>query len=167
MVPDFIDKPHERELWDEPWKVDPHSSRHKTFKAKLWDHGYLSPHFKRDEAASRADGCNCPREPIPEGTLRIHAQYHAFCLEQCRHILGDKPLTPVSWYRAPCHNRCVGGATQSQHMSAWATDWNSTGDAFDAAFERVFSGGGRGYQGVVGGRIRHVDNGPARVWVYA
>lgn len=167
MPPNWVDKPHELEKWKEPWRVDPTSRKAATFKKKLWEHGYLSPNFTRAEAASNTGGTSsCQRnEPIPE-SLRGKAQYHAFCLERVRHDLGDKAMRAVSWYRSPCHNSAVGGAQFSQHKEAWATDWNSTGDAFDRAMERHFSNGGRGYQGVVGGRIRHVDNGPARVWTY-
>jgi hypothetical protein len=167
MAPSWVNKPHEKEKWEKPWTVDPASTKDKDFKAKCWEHGLLSPHFTRAEAASNTSGSSsCQRnEPIPE-SLRAKAQYHAFKLERVRHALGDKPLRAVSWYRSPCHNAAVGGASLSQHKEAWATDWNSTGDAFDRAMEFEFSNGGRGYQGFVGGRVRHVDNGPARTWVY-
>lgn len=172
MPPDFINKPHERRLWERPWTVPAASDKAKDFKAKLWEHGYLSPNFKRSEFASRADSCSCATAAIPE-TLRARAQYHAFRLEVARHELGDKPMAPLSAYRSPCHNGCVGGATQSQHMNAWATDWSDDmrarlgGERFDEVMETVFAHGGRGYVRVVGGQVRHVDNGPERTWVYA
>lgn len=165
--PNWVDGKHEKEKWDKPWTVDPKSDKDKDFKRKCWEHGYISPNFTRKEAASNINHTSSCQvaEPIPD-SLRAQAQFHAFTLEKVRHELGDKPMRAVSWYRSPCHNQAVGGATLSQHKNAWATDWNSTGDAFDNAMEKYFANGGRGYQGFVGGRVRHVDNGPARTWVY-
>ena len=165
MAPNWVQNKHEKEKWQKPWTVGLSSEQDKDFKAKCWERGLLSPNFTRAEAASK-QGANCPRVEVPEGAPRRQAQYHAFCLERVRHKIGDKPMRNVSWGRSPCHNSEVGGASASQHMNWWATDWESTGDAFDNAMEEVFANGGRGYQGVVGGRIRHVDNGPARVWTY-
>lgn len=165
MAPSFL-KPHEVDLWNQPWRVGLQSRDSEAFKRRLLANGYLSPHFTIAEAASKAgDSCGSPLER-PSGDDLTRAQYHAFALERVRHVLGGKPLVPVSWYRSPRHNSCVGGVSNSQHMNGWATDWESTGDAFDNAFESQFAHGGRGYQGIVGGRIRHVDNGPERVWVY-
>jgi hypothetical protein len=171
-VPNWIDKEHEKDKWNKPWTVDLSSDKDKDFKAKCWEHGYLSPHFKRAEAASKGgDACGCAAASIPEGAQRARAQYHAFCLERVRHKVGDKPMSPLSWYRSPCHNSCVGGASQSQHLNCWATDWSDATRAsvgatkFDDAMHEVFSNGGRGVLGNTR-HIRHVDNGPARTWSY-
>lgn len=173
MPPDFINLPHEKELWQKPWTVNPGSAAHRDFKAKLRAHGLLSPHFTIAEAASKAgDPCGCPRVE-PTGDDLTRAQYHAFVLEACRHDLGDESLSPLSWLRSECHNPCVGGVSNSQHLNGWATDWSDAerakhgGDRFDGVFERHFAHGGRGYVGHVGGPIRHVDNGDERTWVYA
>lgn len=156
------------ELWRRPWTVPIDGNA--DFKAKLWANGYASPNFTRREAGGtdrHPQGCAVP------DTLRSNAQRHAFMLERVRHELGDPAMGPGSWYRCPAHNAAVGGASASQHMNAHATDWFAGerdrlgGERFDAAMERVFGGGGRGYQSYVGGAIRHVDNGPARTWVYA
>lgn len=170
--PGFIDRPREREKWQKPWTVGLSSGDARDFKRKLRGHGYLSPHFRIAEAASKGgDSCGCPGAPPAGGDLR-RAQYHAFALERVRHDLGDRSMSPLSWYRSECHNRCVGGASASAHMDGWGTDWSSGerarlgGDRFDSAMERQFANGGRGYQGAVGGAIRHVDNGPARTWTY-
>lgn len=158
------------EWWQKPWTVPQSSSQGRGFKECLWDHGHLSPNFTRAEASGKS------RHPLGSdvpSTLRTKAQYHAFGLERVRHDCGDQSMRAYSWYRDPDHNSAVGGATASQHRQAWATDWDSTtrsrlgGTRFDTACNRHFSNGGRGYQGHVGGPIRHVDNGPARVWVYA
>jgi hypothetical protein len=158
------------EQWRKPWKVGKSSSEDSGFKKLIWKKGYASPNFPRAEAGGKMRhplGCDVP------DSLRKNCQYHAFTLERVRHRLGDKPMRPGSWYRCGPHNSAVGGASSSQHMQAWATDWFSDerarhgGSRFDQAMEAEFSGGGRGYQSYVGGPIRHVDNGSARTWVYA
>lgn len=156
--------------WRKPWTVSAGSKSDAEFKRLIWSKGYVSPNFLRSEAGGKLRhpyGCD-----VPEG-LRDECQYHAFRLEVARHKLGDKAMRPGSWYRCPRHNSAVGGASASQHMSGWATDWFSDerarhgGSRFDAVMNDVFADGGRGYQGYVGGPIRHVDNGPKRQWVYA
>lgn len=156
------------EAWEKPWTVPLDGADE--FKRTLWEHGLVSPNFTRREAGGQdrnPQGC-----AVPE-SLRGSCQYHAFSLERVRHELGDVSMAPLSWYRCPAHNSAVGGATASQHLKANATDWPDAerarlgGERFDAAMERVFANGGRGYQSFVGGSIRHVDNGPARTWVYA
>lgn len=148
-----------------PWKVPLSPRMRKRYKQYLWDHGKLSPNFSKDEAAS-GDGVGIP------SSLRHHAQEHAFRLERVRHILGDKSMGALSWYRSPQHNANVGGATFSKHKEAHATDWSSQerarlgGEKFDAAMEKVFKKGGIGRQGSSGYPVRHVDNGPNRRWYY-
>lgn len=169
MPPAFIDKPHELEKWREPWKVGLASHSGADFKRKLREHGYLSPHFTIAESQSKGgDRCGCPAER-PSGDDLRRAQYHAFALERVRHKLGDRSMTPLSWFRTDCHNRCVGGATASQHREGWATDWSDAerarlgGEAFDRAMLAQFANGGRGMDD---GNVRHVDNGPPRTWEY-
>jgi hypothetical protein len=156
--------------WRQPWKVGQSSSADAAFKKLIWEKGYVSPNFTRKEAGGRTRhplGCDVP------GSLHNNCQYHAFTLERVRHDLGDKSMTPGSWYRCGPHNSAVGGASASQHMQANATDWFSGerdrlgGTRFDAAINKHFAKGGRGYQSRVGGPIRHADNGPERQWVYA
>lgn len=162
MPPNWVDKPHELEKWKEPWKVDPSSRKAAQFKKKLWEHGYLSPNFTRHEASGAWR--NPLGTDVPE-SLRTKAQYHAFKLERVRHAVG-RGISPYGWYRNPRHNAAVGGASQSQHMNAWATDWSNAPKDLSDALDHEFQSGGRGYQGYVGGTVRHVDNGPARQWVY-
>lgn len=163
MPPDWVDKKHELKKWKEPWTVELASDKDKDFKAKLWNHGLLSPNFTRAEAASRSATYGV--EPLPD-SLRAKAQYHAFALERVRHALGDHGLSPLDWYRSPRHNAEVGGVSNSQHLYGDATDWSNASTALSNALEHQFANGGRGYQGYVGGPIRHVDNGPARTWTY-
>jgi uncharacterized protein YcbK (DUF882 family) len=82
--------------------------------------------------------------------LRANAQRHAFNLERLRHELGDKPLPTLSWYRTPAWNDVVGGAVNSRHLQADATDFttqtvSSFGTSrFEAASEKVFAKGAYG-----------------------
>lgn len=77
--------------------------------------GYVTPNFRWSETVSR-DGKHVPK------SLRKKAIRHAWNLERFRHAVGDKPLSFLSWYRSPEHNREVEGASQSKHMEALATD---------------------------------------------
>lgn len=81
----------------------------------LDNHGHITPHFTWAEARSK-DGAKVPAE------LRPNAIRHGWNLETFRHRLGDVALAFLSWYRSPAHNRAVGGASQSRHMQADATD---------------------------------------------
>lgn len=155
-----------QDKWARPWMVESGSSKDQGFKALLWDKGYLSPNFTREEAGGvhrNPNGC-----PVPS-SLRKQAQYHAFRLERVRHAVGDKPMGPLSWYRCTPHNDAVGGARNSQHLQAWATDWSDAerarlgSDAFNKAMKATFANGGIG---TYRGNVRHVDNGPKRTWSY-
>lgn len=131
------------EHWRKPWSDAARNSG--KFRQLCWDKGFLSPNFTRKEAR-----CNdAANTPVP-GKLRANAQRQAFNLERLRHELGGKPLPILSWYRTPAHNAAVGGASQSRHMQADATDFttqtvNSFGATkFDSACDRIYSNGGFG-----------------------
>lgn len=72
--------------------------------------GDLTQHFSRAEFDSH-DG----KRAAP--TARLLAM-----LERLRLIAGDRPLTIVSGYRSPEHNKRVGGAPDSRHMHNDAAD---------------------------------------------
>ncbi len=88
-------------------------------------------------------------------------------LDHYRREVG-RPVSIVSGYRDPAHNRRVGGATRSQHMAATAADLVPV-----LSLERVWSWGlftGIGYQAATR-KVRHVDmrpGNPARptIWRY-
>ena len=154
-VPQWADTPALKEHWNRPWKVPLNRLRARKFKKRLWEAGYLSPHFTRAEAGSK-DGT-----PIPS-SLRHAAQRQAFHMERYRHLRGDRPIHILSWYRSPSHNAAVGGASQSQHLQARAVDFAELQPL--SVVEQVWSNGGIGtYQGAV----RHADSrrGAAR-WTY-
>jgi GH25 family lysozyme M1 (1,4-beta-N-acetylmuramidase) len=110
--PAWLPAPY-RPLWARPW--DGRAARHPKFRALLDQRGYLSPHFRSNEARCK-DGTGVPR------ALMRRARDHAFALETLRHRLGGRPIPVISWYRTPTHNRKVGGSRGSKHMQAIATD---------------------------------------------
>lgn len=130
-----------RKYWRHPWYRRARASR--GFKRACLHHGKLSPNFSLAEARCN-DGTNVPQ------SLLGNAQRHAFNLERFRHQMGDKSLSSNSWYRTPSYNRKVGGASQSRHMSADATDFTSQTVAkfgrakWYSVAERVFRNGGVG-----------------------
>lgn len=141
-------------LWHKPWT--PKARRSQSFRRFLWEHGFASPHFARDETRSHDPA----RSPVPE-KLVSNAQRQAFNLEVLRHELGDKPLAILSWYRTPAWNKAVGGASESRHMQADASDFevalvDSFGSGrFDSVADRVYKNGGFG---TYPSGSRHVDS---------
>ena len=135
-LPDrFID------LWKKPWTEKARSNQ--GFKDLIWKNGYASPHFTEPETRCK----NGERVPA---SLRGGCQEQAFQLEQVRHELGDVSMPALSWYRPRDYNQMIGGATNSKHIDAIATDFdvalvNRVGRAkFDAAFEKFYSNDGFG-----------------------
>jgi GH25 family lysozyme M1 (1,4-beta-N-acetylmuramidase) len=141
-------------FWQKPWTEK--ARRSQGFRNLLWEHGYASPHFSRDETRSHDPA----RTPVPNN-LVSNAQRQAFYLEILRHELGDKALAILSWYRTPAWNKAVGGASQSRHMQADATDFDvafvdSFGPGrFDSVADRVYKNGGFG---TYPSGSRHVDS---------
>ena len=141
-VPAWVPKEH-WDRWRQPWTDS--ATRSTKFRDLCWKNGFASPHFERKET-------NChdaQNSPVP-ASLRGNAQRQAFNLEKLRHELGDKPLPILSWFRTPAHNKAVGGASQSRHMQADATDFTTQTVAsfgtsrFDGACDRLWSNGGFG-----------------------
>jgi hypothetical protein len=130
-----------RYAWDHPWKQRPRLNI--GFRRWLDNHGYLTPHFTKEDAR-----CNCGTW-VPSHLL-TRARNHAFNLEQLRHELGDKPIPILSWYRPDWYNRQIGGASQSKHIEAIATDMTREWvarvgrDNFNRAADKVFRDGGVG-----------------------
>lgn len=137
------------EEWRRPW-----NDYGSPFKDLIWRHGYISPNFTRAEGK-----CKCGTA-IPD-SLRGNAQRQGANLEKLRHKLGDISMPPLSWYRPQWYNQQIGGASQSRHIQADATDFDVSfiqrvGTAkFDHAADAVYSQGGFGQYP---GGSRHVDS---------
>lgn len=76
---------------------------------------HYSPNFTRAELDCRC-GCATPH------TIQTELGKLARDLEHLRTNLGDKSLTILSGYRCAAHNRKVGGASQSQHLTGRGAD---------------------------------------------
>jgi len=100
--------------WDHPWT----EKARKTLGFRRWlkKNGYLTPHFPTSDSKCK-DGTPVPR------WLSYRCRQHAFQLEKFRHAVGDVPLDVLSWYRHRAYNRKIGGASQSKHILAIATDF--------------------------------------------
>lgn len=101
--------------WRKPWTL--RARRSWRFRRALSRSGLITPHFSWAEASCK-DGTHVPKR------LRRGARRHAWNLERFRHAIGNRRLQPISWYRTPSYNRRVGGASQSKHMQAVATDFD-------------------------------------------
>jgi Peptidase M15 len=150
--PAWCDTPELREHWKEPWNVPVDGRKARVFKRRLWEHGFLSPNFTRKECASD-DGVKIPDE------LRGPAQKQAFRMERYRHAIGDKPISFLDWYRSKRENEASGGASESQHMRACATDRRF--NEIDIV-RRIWRTGGLGWEGpgIGRGAILHTDSRP-------
>lgn len=89
----------------------------------------VSPHFTIDEV-TRSQMAARHRPPIdnalpPQYLLR--AKTAAINLLEPVRCEYGKPFTPSSWYRSPKLNKAVGGSAKSQHMSAYAIDFEVPG----------------------------------------
>lgn len=48
-------------------------------------------------------------------------------MDEVRAVLGDRPITVISWYRDPMTNRRLGGASRSRHIIGDAVDFQVSG----------------------------------------
>lgn len=113
--------------------------------------GQITKNFQAEEFASKGDGS------IKVSPELVHR------LQQLRDYLGV-PIRVISGYRDPAHNKRVGGAPSSRHMSGEAADIVADGVSLAElaeAAKKFFGDGGIGssYSSHV-----HVDVGPARTW---
>lgn len=120
--------------------------------------------------------------PVPK-QLRKRVTHQARKLNNLRRVIarhyrtgfGNVSIHVNSWYRTPAYNKTIGGAAQSQHVLARATDitvkvnnttLNPRTVAQLAEFVPAFHNGGIGWYDTNHGNFTHVDHrrGKAR-WV--
>ncbi len=109
-----------------------------------------------------------PHELACKGTGKVLIDPHSMdCLQRLRNILGQ-PIHLNSAFRSKSHNRAVGGAKNSYHLTGRAYDVRMR-DHTPRSFERAariagFTGFGF-YPPKNGGyNFTHIDTGPAREW---
>lgn len=118
--------------WRRPWTDA--AARSVAFRDLIWKHGYASPNFT--EAETR-----CNRGDRVPDHLIVGTQNQAFRLEKCRHDFGGASMPVLSWYRPADYNAAVGGATNSRHIQADASDFDvATVNRIGASrFDRVMN----------------------------
>lgn len=122
----------------------------------LWGHIKF---FKKTEA-----GLASPDKPDSYNMLEEKA---VFALDELRGKLG-RPLRVNSGYRTPAHNKAVGGAPRSQHLTGNAFDVSTRG--WTKGERRKFIAAARevGFRGIgIGGTFIHIDMAPRdAAWIY-
>ena len=82
--------------------------------------------------------------------------------EKIRQCAGDHPISILSGYRCPEHNKAIGGATKSQHMLGAALDIHCrkipTKHLWEVCTVVVGEWGGVGFYGVKAGNFGHIDS---------
>jgi uncharacterized protein YcbK (DUF882 family) len=95
----------------------------------------------------------------------------ALYLEKLRDYFG-KPIIITSWLRVPSHNKRIGGASKSMHLTGLAVDFNVKGVPFDRnqmARLNEFHVGGLAradYNKDGWADFVHIDLGKEREWTY-
>jgi uncharacterized protein YcbK (DUF882 family) len=126
------------------------------------DNKKLSPHFNSKEFE-----CNCKKcdwQYIEDSLLQK--------LEKVRELYG-KPIKITSGYRCPEHNRAIGGAANSSHVSGMAVDiqpsvviLDELDDLYDICyniFDNIGDGRNKGFIHV---DVRPPKSSGKRTWLY-
>ena len=116
----------------------------------------LTRHFTRDEYACE---CGC-------GAKNIDIKL-AYILELIR-CIANKPITIVSGCRCPIHNKNVGGAENSCHITVpeqdgWAVDFTSDHSTM-ATLSYLLCHWSGGFHYYTDDNFIHIDLGPMRRW---
>lgn len=101
-------------LLTRPWTRT--ARRSGVLRKHLDNHGYCTPNFSWGEMGSK-------RGDIVPRRLRRNAIRHGWNLERFRHQLGDVGMAIDGPYRTVAYNREIGGAENSRHTFADASDF--------------------------------------------
>jgi uncharacterized protein YcbK (DUF882 family) len=112
-------------------------------------------------------------EELKEVTKKMlnNAYVMALYMEKLRTYFG-KPIVITSWLRVPSHNRRIGGASKSMHLTGLAVDFNVKGVPFDKSqmtrLNKFHTGGlaRADYNKDGWADFVHVDLGKERTWTY-
>lgn len=103
-----------------------------------------------------------PEEVACNGTGEIIIHEEALDVIQALRAEWGKPISPTSWYRSVTHNKAVGGAVKSQHLTGGAIDVpldpSERNDFVTLAKKHGFRG--FGYYDT----FMHIDMGESREW---
>lgn len=105
-----------------------------------------------------------PREIACRGSGTIKVSIVAMDKLQALRTKLDKPMVVHSAYRSLSHNRFVGGARDSLHMSGIAFDISMEGHDPHVFEWEARQAGFSGFGFYVRQNFMHIDTGPARVW---
>lgn len=81
----------------------------------------MTPHFTLKELTQSSTAQRLGLDNTPTAKALANLQRTAQMLERVRAHLGV-PITITSGYRGPVLNKCVGGATSSDHLQGMAAD---------------------------------------------
>lgn len=83
----------------------------------------LSNNFTLKEAlrSAKAEQLGIDNKPDRDQLTALYTS--AFGMELVRRLLGNKPITPSSWFRSKQLNAAIGGSKTSDHMTGYAVDF--------------------------------------------
>ena len=115
----------------------------------------ISTHFKRREFACK---CGCGSDTVDHELITV--------LERIRAHYG-KPMIITSGQRCATHNKAVGGASKSSHLSGKAADFYVKGIDLATVHRQLLSWYPDRYGIAIGGSFVHIDvrSAPSR-WTY-
>ncbi|MGL4843847.1 MAG: D-Ala-D-Ala carboxypeptidase family metallohydrolase [Aeromonas veronii] len=115
----------------------------------------MSPYFKRSEFACR---CQCGADTVDYELIQV--------LERIRTHYG-KPVVITSGIRCATHNKNVGGASKSSHLSGKAADFYVKGVDLAVVHRQLLNWYPDRYGIAIGSGFVHVDvrSAPSR-WTY-
>lgn len=83
----------------------------------------LSPHFSLAEFTLSQTAARKGLDNTPDATVIHRLTVTAINMERVRDVLGDRPISVSSGYRALAVNQAVGGSATSAHVLGWACDF--------------------------------------------
>lgn len=84
----------------------------------------LTKHFTLAEMVASQTAARLGIDNTPSPEIVENLRRTAALLEECRTILGNKPIIVSSGYRCPALNKAVGGVPgKSAHVTGQAADW--------------------------------------------
>ena len=83
----------------------------------------LTPHFTLAELTASQTAARLGIDNTPSPEIIENLRRTAALLEECRTVLGNKPIVVSSGYRCPALNKAVGGVPGGAHVTGQAADF--------------------------------------------